>query len=170
MTEKLHILIPVDFSTVSLNAVRAVKKLAFPSARITLLHVYNPLPSTPTLSYELAPAQQLIFANLEKRLLKSLQEIRRVELEGVNEVSVDLECTSFLSAASAICQFAESNSVGLIVLTTHGRTGLSHMLMGSVAEEVVRCSPCPVLVVRANDYYNLHKERERGAGHNANLP
>ena len=47
-----------------------------------------------------------------------------------------------------IVRLAEEESVDLIVLGTHGRTGLKHFLIGSVAEKVLRKAPCPVLVVR----------------------
>ena len=47
-----------------------------------------------------------------------------------------------------IIRYAKENDVDLIVLGTHGRSGLAHVLLGSVAERVVRKSPCPVLTVR----------------------
>jgi nucleotide-binding universal stress UspA family protein len=47
-----------------------------------------------------------------------------------------------------IVEHAREGEVSLIILSTHGRTGLRHVLMGSVAENVVRYAPCPVLVVR----------------------
>jgi len=47
-----------------------------------------------------------------------------------------------------IIKYAQAQSIDLIVIGTHGRGGLSHMLMGSVAEKVVRKSPCPVLTIR----------------------
>lgn len=50
--------------------------------------------------------------------------------------------------ADTICQYARSQGADMIVLATHGRTGLSHLLMGSVAESVLRAAPCPVLVLR----------------------
>lgn len=50
--------------------------------------------------------------------------------------------------ATQIVQFAEDEGVDLIVMGTHGRTGLKHLLMGSVAEHVLRHARCPVLVVR----------------------
>jgi nucleotide-binding universal stress UspA family protein len=49
---------------------------------------------------------------------------------------------------SGICQEAERDHVDLIVMGSHGRTGLAHVLLGSVAERVVRHAPCPVLVAR----------------------
>ncbi|MCZ7684405.1 MAG: universal stress protein [Sandaracinaceae bacterium] len=53
------------------------------------------------------------------------------------------------NAAEGICNYAAKENVDLIVLSTHGRTGLAHLLIGSVAEKVVRHAPCPVLTVRA---------------------
>jgi nucleotide-binding universal stress UspA family protein len=59
----------------------------------------------------------------------------------------------FDSPPDAIVRYATSNAIDLIVMGTHGRNGAAHILMGSVAERVVRTAPCPVLVVR-------HPERE----------
>jgi nucleotide-binding universal stress UspA family protein len=166
----MHILIPVDLSASSRYAALAAKKLASSSAQITLLHVYNPMPSSPYVTFDAAPGQQLIFADIERRRMKSLMKIRRAELDGVENVKVELECTAILSVASAICQFAKSEFVDLIVLTTAARTGLSRVLMGSVAEDVVRLSPCPVLVVRADNRMSIIEDQKRSAGHGANLP
>jgi nucleotide-binding universal stress UspA family protein len=47
-----------------------------------------------------------------------------------------------------IVDVAEEETIDLIVMTTHGRTGLSHLVMGSVAEKIVRTAPCPVLTIR----------------------
>src|SRR6185436_8180065 len=55
--------------------------------------------------------------------------------------------------ADAITGYAKREHIDLIVMGTHGRTGVTHMLMGSVAEHVVRTAPCPVLTIR-------HPERE----------
>lgn len=169
MTENTHILVPVDLSVTSRNAVRAVKKLSFYPAHITLLHVYDPVPPSADLRIVNAPTQQIIFDNLLKRLTKAMLEIRRTELDGVENVSIELECTALFSVANAICQFARNKSVDLIVLTTAGRTGLSRVLMGSVAEEVVRRSPCPVLVVRDNNYLGIREYEGHDAGHSANI-
>jgi len=58
-----------------------------------------------------------------------------------------------VGAADAIAQYAKDNRIDLIVMGTHGRRAFAHVLMGSVAERVVRIAPCPVLTVR-------HPERE----------
>jgi universal stress protein A len=52
------------------------------------------------------------------------------------------------SPASAIVDYARDNNIGLVVMGTHGRAALAHLVMGSVAERVVRLAPCPVLTVR----------------------
>jgi nucleotide-binding universal stress UspA family protein len=52
------------------------------------------------------------------------------------------------ATAHALAEYAKHESVDLIVIGTHGRRGLSHLVMGSVAEKVVRTAPCPVLVIR----------------------
>lgn len=51
-----------------------------------------------------------------------------------------------------ICKYAQKEGIDLIVVGTHGRSGLQHVLMGSVAERVVRGSPCPVLTVRPKEH------------------
>jgi nucleotide-binding universal stress UspA family protein len=56
------------------------------------------------------------------------------------------------SAAPEIVRFAKERDIDLIVVGTHGRGGLAHVLLGSVAEKVVRKAPCPVLTVRTSDH------------------
>jgi nucleotide-binding universal stress UspA family protein len=168
MIKTAHILVPVDFSTASRNTVRAVKKLARDPTHITLLHIYNPLPFSSGVTIVDPSAMQQLIENHQKRLRRALLEIRRTELDGVQDVGIELECTSLFSVAGAICQFAEKKSVDLIVLTTAGRTGLSRVTMGSVAEEVVRRSSCPILVVRSDNYINIAKFPGEEVGHNAN--
>jgi nucleotide-binding universal stress UspA family protein len=53
------------------------------------------------------------------------------------------------SPVEGIVQYAGEAGIGLIVIATHGRTGLSHVLLGSVAERIVREAPCPVLTIRS---------------------
>jgi len=65
--------------------------------------------------------------------------------------------------ARAICQYAEAEKIDLVIVGTHGRSGLVHALLGSVAEQVVRSSPCPVLTVRPQQHDFL-VERDDSAG------
>ena len=64
------------------------------------------------------------------------------ELHGTTEIIAG-------TAAKAIAEYARDRGMDLIVMGTHGRSGVAHVLMGSVAERVVRTAPCPVLTVRA---------------------
>ena len=59
--------------------------------------------------------------------------------------------TRGVNPADTITAYARENSIDLIVTGTHGRGGIQHLLMGSVAERVVRTAPCPVLTVRAHE-------------------
>jgi nucleotide-binding universal stress UspA family protein len=111
--------------------------------------------------------QQIVITDRERRLMNSLVEIRRTEFEETEDVGVELECTALLSIAGAICQFAISKSVDLIVLATTGRTSASYGLTKSVTEEIVRRSPCPVLVVRADNYIKIKNNIVQGANRNA---
>jgi nucleotide-binding universal stress UspA family protein len=146
MSVRQHILVPVDFSDLSLNGVRTANELAYEETRITLLHVYDPEQMRESGTIDLTPRDRGLPLNLEKTLLSKLQTLRSNELGSVATVKYEMAVSRFV--AEAICEQAKKLSVDLVVLTTHGRTGLMHLLMGSVAEEVVRKAPCPVLVVR----------------------
>jgi universal stress protein A len=69
----------------------------------------------------------------------------RSQVKAVTQVCVG-------NPARAIVQTARDLPADLIVIATHGRTGLKHVLLGSVAEHVVQRAPCPVLIVRENEY------------------
>jgi nucleotide-binding universal stress UspA family protein len=70
-------------------------------------------------------------------LLGEAGNVRRVEVVLIGS-----------EVASKICQYAQVQATDLIVMATHGRTGLRHLLMGSVAEQVLRAAPCPLLTLR----------------------
>ena len=63
-----------------------------------------------------------------------------------------LRAIRYGNPAAEICRYALKQNIDLLVLGTQGRTGLSHLLVGSVAERVVRTSPCPVLTVRLHEH------------------
>jgi nucleotide-binding universal stress UspA family protein len=62
--------------------------------------------------------------------------------------------------AKEIIQYARETGIDLIVMGTHGRTGLPHVLLGSVAEHVVRTAPCPVLTLRGADHVQSHSRSD----------
>jgi universal stress protein A len=147
MSIKQQVLVPIDFSTVALDAVRAAKELATDSTEITLIHVFDPSPLTAPATPDLTPRTKGLPADVERKVMKSLEQIRDRELAGIKKVELNIAVSRF--PAKMICQYAEQQPIDLIILTTHGRTGLSHILLGSVAEEVIRKAPCPVLVMRS---------------------
>lgn len=64
------------------------------------------------------------------------------------------------NAAQSIVQYANEHHIDMIVMSTHGRTGLQHVLLGSVAERVVRTASCPVLTVKSTEVTELPKKRK----------
>jgi len=76
------------------------------------------------------------------------------------EVGKDLRCESLVRVGrvvSEIVDVARQTETDLIILSTHGHTGFKHVLLGSVAENVVRHAPCPVLIVRQQEHEFITK-------------
>jgi universal stress protein A len=144
MSAASHILLTTDFSSASEEAVRKAGELARATgAKLTVLHVHRHAPAAPE---AVVPAEKHVTsADLDAEVRHNLDDLRRTMLQGVESVSVvSLEN---VSAPLAICDYAEKHGVDLIVIGTHGRTGVPRLLIGSVAEKVVRHSRCPVMVV-----------------------
>jgi nucleotide-binding universal stress UspA family protein len=141
------ILVPVDFSRHSQEATQMALGLAERfGASVKLVHVYQPLDyGLPDgfLSYAPLQLNELISA-LEKHLEKTQQETRAAA--GSTTVTSTLLHGAI---SSEITRCAKDEHFDLIVMGTHGRTGIGHVMLGSVAEKVLRTAPCPVLTVRA---------------------
>jgi nucleotide-binding universal stress UspA family protein len=140
-----NILVPVDFSQCSFDAVRASADVSSRyGAEVCLVHVYEPINYALPGNYPFYMPGQLegILAECEKRLADAKKE---AEAAGIARVQ-----TQQLqgSPATEIVEFAKKHGFDLIVIGTHGRTGLQRALIGSVAEKVVRHAHCPVLVAR----------------------
>jgi len=136
-----HILVPIDFSPNAEHAFDYALTLAHTlQARLTLVHVIDPLPVG---SIEIMPFTYL--HDLEAKITDLMTTYRdRVTAAGLQNDYVIVHGVPF----QRIIETARTAHVDLIILGTHGRTGLSHVLLGSVAERVVQHAPCPVLVVR----------------------
>ena len=148
MTTFQKILVPVDFSIHSAEAIKIASDLARRYAgTLTLVHVHDPVPYALPETYELYTPDQKV--RLINELEKGLAAAKR-GADGARAPQVD---TRLLQGqpAPAIIEFAHSNNFDSIVMGTHGRTGITHALMGSVAEKVVRTASCPVLTVRSRD-------------------
>jgi universal stress protein A len=139
------ILVPIDFSKSSQKAF----EYALPLARqfggaITLVHAIEPPPYAMDLSY-IPKSEGFPTASMKKELAELGN--RMIDPELLKDVLVQVG-----SAFEVITNIARDYEVDLIVLTTHGKTGLKHVFMGSTAERVVRHAPCPVLVVRKHEH------------------
>jgi nucleotide-binding universal stress UspA family protein len=136
-----HILVPIDFSKVSINALRYAVPLAKQfGAKLTLLHVVE----IPNLDPQLAYVPIDTTETRREILKRSAELVRRVIPKGVFAKTIVRSGVAF----DAITSAARELKCDLIIITTHGYTGLKHIFIGSTAERVVRHASCPVLVVR----------------------
>jgi nucleotide-binding universal stress UspA family protein len=143
MTLFRRILVPHDFSEAATHAFRVAIRLAKQHrGRLTVLHVvppYQPMTYVPEVSVWIPDA------DIVKGTRRSLVDVVRRELRGrgAPRARVDVQLGDPATRIAAAAKGADC-----IVMSTEGRTGLAHLLIGSVAEKVVRHSPVPVLTVR----------------------
>jgi nucleotide-binding universal stress UspA family protein len=152
MTETItRILVPVDFSAHSDRALRYATSLANRfNAAIEVLHVVEDPFIIGAWSPEvIAPSIPELRAELVAAARKKLDDIQVAAVDQSGGFKKTVSTTvSTGSAADSIKDYAQTGGFDLIVMGTHGRSGLSHALLGSVAERVVRTAPCPVMTVR----------------------
>ncbi len=162
-----HVLVATDFSEPAAHALGyAIEEATLHRARVTLLHVLPPGTGT-DVYYVSGPQPQgrvetiaggrfsapapsestVVRDDPSEQVLTQLHDLVPDTFRGTWQVE-----TAAGHPADTIVRVAEERNADLIVMGTHGRTGLQHVLLGSVAERVVRLAPCPVLTVR-------HKER-----------
>ena len=141
------ILVAVDFSDTARKALLYGKDLsrAF-GARLHVLHVANVISTSAAQFYPEGPGDPEAKAiELGTRQLQA-----HLLAEGLADASRDVRVAP--DPAVEIIAYAKEIHADIIVLGTHGRTGVTRFFMGSVAEHVVRASPCPVLVVRQTEH------------------
>lgn len=137
------ILVPTDFSECSLEAMRYAMELAqVLAARVVFLHVVEP----PVYGLELTGAYPGFEPDVTKKLGGMMHDwVEQVRIQGI-PVEWHIEVgSSFAEIRAAVERYVAD----LIVMGTHGRTGISHAFWGSVAERVVQHAPCPVLTIKA---------------------
>ena len=146
------LLAATDFSDDANYALQYAEELARRfSAEILVMHVDQPL--TPVMVSELSPGLDVGVMNriAEEQRMLALRELDQITARlrdaGLKSRGVLKVGAPFLEIINA----AHADGADLIVLGTHGRTGLAHVLMGSVAERVVRKAHCPVLTIRHPD-------------------
>lgn len=139
-----RVLVPVDESETAERACEFVVA-TFPEATAVLLHVIDPAEAGYSAQAPLPSLSEEWFERERERAEKLLDDVaewageRGVETEQIVEIG---------SPSGAIVEFTEENDADHVVLGSHGREGVSRILLGSVAETVVRRSPVPVTVVR----------------------
>ena len=140
------ILCPTDFSALSRKAVDTAADLAVASkARLTLLHVIEPVPVAVDLATFDVPLYERELARTARRKLERACAAlagRRRRLRVAPVVKLG-------ATAETIVRTARAEKPDLIVIATHGRSGFNRFLFGSVAERVIRLASCPVLIVRS---------------------
>ncbi|MBW2148435.1 MAG: universal stress protein [Deltaproteobacteria bacterium] len=152
MIEIKKIMVPVDFSRESLLAARFGVSLSHEyNSELIVFHVippFHPIVRAVVPEYDsmkekaLASAQKELGGVIPQEVKKTLKKIDEIVVVGEPHI--------------AIPAHAQKLGVDMIVLGTHGRTGLAHVILGSVAERVIRHAPCPVLVVRNNVEKYVH--------------
>jgi nucleotide-binding universal stress UspA family protein len=154
MIDLHRILVPTDFSKYSHHALTYAAAFAEKfGAELYLLHVVQDLavfiPDMITVAPPVLPTVKQLTEAVYAAFDRLIEEQQLQQLDIHREVR---EGSPFYE----IVRFASEENIDLIVLGTHGHTGLAHVLLGSVTEKVVRKSPCPVLTVRDPEHEFVH--------------
>jgi nucleotide-binding universal stress UspA family protein len=143
-----NILVATDFSEPSGVALAYGRDLARTyNARLHVLHVVDDV----TLRF--TPDAGLISPDVQRELEAIAARDLNAQITDDDRRTIDVVpvIDRGISMAAVIVRYASANAIDLIVTGTHGRGAVKHLLMGSVAERVVRTAPCPVLTVRAHE-------------------
>ncbi|MGK7920910.1 MAG: universal stress protein [Trichodesmium sp.] len=136
---KNSVLVPIDFSNESIQAVNVALEFVTDASHIWALHVLPNLnPAEPGVRWHTVDDK-----GRQQQVIKVFDtQFSRPEYQGINfHVAIG-------SPSPEILDYAQAKKVELIVIPSHGHTGIGRFLLGSVAERVVRYSHCPVLVLR----------------------
>jgi nucleotide-binding universal stress UspA family protein len=134
-----RVLVPFDFSAESTSAVQMALTLAETPEDVFVLHVLPEMTAT-------EPGVVWGTIDDEHRCQHAHAELRK-RLESLNATGIHAE-VAIGNPGHVIAEQAEKTAAGLIIIPSHGRTGMKRLLLGSVAERVVRLAKCPVLVLK----------------------
>ncbi len=139
------VLVPIDFSDYSKSALKyAVNFAKSFNAEIILVYVVEPIIYPPDFSMGQI-AMPSINAEWDNRAKEELQKLAKSEFTSAGNVKTVIKTGKpFVE----IIETAKEENVDLIIIATHGHSGVEHILFGSTAEKVVRKAPCPVLTLR----------------------
>lgn len=142
-----QILWPTDFSTLSLKGAQYARGFCEVfGARLHVLHVVGlPAAGDPSL---VLPVEPPVSYNDDQVIAACRSGVDRIVSEQFDAAQDVVREVLVGSAWGGVCDYAKRHDIDLIILATHGRSGLRHALIGSTAERIVRHAPCPVLVVK----------------------
>jgi nucleotide-binding universal stress UspA family protein len=157
--EVKKILVPIDFSDYSKSALKYAVNFAKKfNAELYLIYVVEPIIYPPDFSMGQIAIPTLDLG-MDKRAFEELNKLAE------KEIPKELIANTIVKTGKPfieIIESAEEENIDLIIIATHGHTGMEHILFGSTAEKVVRKAPCPVLTLREPiKGYNFTKEIEK---------
>ena len=148
MTAIRNVLVATDFSDSAAAALQYGRELARTcQARLHVMHIvddirWRSLDMTPTLT---ASVQESLEAVAQSQIQALVTSEDRRQLRAIEVVETGI------APAEALIDYAVATAIDIIVVGTRGRSGIPRMLLGSVAERIVRLAPCPVLTVHADE-------------------
>lgn len=137
-----NVLVPLDFADKASRILGTALRVLGPEGKLTMLHVVEWLPAVTEGTFGIY-AHRKDIETYKKQALAKLRESER-QHPGENLVSIVREG----KPATTILETIDELTPDIVVMGTHGRSRLDHLLIGSVAERVLRKAPCPILTVR----------------------
>jgi nucleotide-binding universal stress UspA family protein len=155
------VLVPIDFSDYSKNSLKyAANFVKCFNAELILVYVVEPTIYPPDFSMGQI-AIPAVDADIDNRSVEELERLAKTE------IPPDIKCKTLVKTGKPFIEIIETASeedADLIIIATHGHTGVEHILFGSTAEKVVRKAPCPVLTLRdpikGFEYKKVYKKAE----------
>lgn len=147
-----RVLVPLDGSSLAERALLHAERLVAPGGELVLVQVVEPSVAMPPGAFEIASAGEVhrLAAALRDAVERPIAAAERYLSGARGRIArTDIAVTTRAVPGDTVDRLVEAaRKADLVVMSTHGRTGLAHLLLGSVAERLVRRAPVPVLVVR----------------------
>ena len=143
------ILAPIDFSPHSMEGMRAAMELAKDvGAEVHLVHIIAPHHTFIPLPLATSGEQSRELAREASMLEQAEEELTRFKKDEFGDSKKVLTFAVVGHPVQKLVDYAKEQAIDLIVMATHGRSGVEHMLLGGTTEKIVRGAPCSVLVIR----------------------
>ena len=155
--DKELVVLPWDFSKLSTPCLEKAFDMVGDISQLRVVYVNDyPASSMSPVSYLEHTTEEAIRQNIVKSFSHHLGDDARFKALEIDVL--------FGDPGTEICRYAEKFNAGIIVLPSHGRSGLAHLLLGSVAERVIRLATCPVLIMRGLWAANDRSAEKKSAG------